>query len=109
MAEAPAEGGKKPLNEPPPPSTWDNIAAGFTFCFHRIIDFFIILYRTIKFICVTIWNAFEFVYYPIKERILMCCNRSHLDNNPHLDPGYSTFQNYASHERGGHRQADNNA
>ena len=88
MAEAPAAGAGAKEEEPGFLSKIGSaIGAFFFFIFECVMFVFKQIYNLI----VLIVACFEFIWYPIKERIMGCCSWCHRSKSRSDDPHYSTF------------------
>ena len=89
MADANAAAAAGPKEEEPGclSKTMSAIGAFFFFIFECIMFIFKQIYNLI----VAIVACFEFIWYPIKERIKGCCDWCHRGKNRSDDPHYSTF------------------
>ena len=89
MAEAPAAAGGKEEEKGCMGKTTDAILALFMFIFESV--FFVV--KQIYNLIMLIIACFEFLWYPIKERVKGCCRYCEKNKNRSNDPHLSTFDN----------------
>mmetsp|Transcript_21543 Transcript_21543/g.26496 ORF Transcript_21543/g.26496 Transcript_21543/m.26496 type:complete len:92 (+) Transcript_21543:23-298(+) len=89
MADAAAPKGGKEEEKGCLGKAGDAIGAFFLFIFEMV--FFVV--KKIYELIVLIVACFEFMWYPIKERIKGCCRWCENSKNRSNDPHYSTFDN----------------
>ena len=68
---------------------WDWIKALFMFIIQCIVWIFTGIYELLR----AIFACFEFIWYPIKERVAACCNWCGNKNHRSRDPHFSTYDN----------------
>ena len=73
--------------------TCAKIGDGLASVFFAILDVLNIIFKSIYWVLRQLYLCLEFIWYPIKERCMGCCNWCGNKKNRSQDPHYSLFDN----------------